>query len=181
MKRDRGSGLIFESEARRRFMALTGSRFDSLVKRLARKGIPVPFTKEKFRAHVLNALGGAYDSFLKCRYCGGFFNVQDIAADHEIPLSRGGSAELWNIGYPCQGCNDRKGSLTPNEFLKLLAFLEAEIPLGRQDVLSRLSKATALAQGARSNAAVIQGLKKKGIWQQEQKERRDARKAKERF
>ena len=175
-----GTGELFQENAKSRFLRLSGSRYDALIKRLEKKGIPVPFTKLEFRAHVLYALNGQYDGFVQCRYCNGFFNIVDIAADHEIPLSReGGSAELWNIGFPCQQCNSQKGSLNPEEYLKLLRFLELEIPMGRQDVLSRLSKAVALAQGARSNAATIQALKDSGAWQEAQKARRVAKKAKE--
>ena len=30
---------------------------------------------------------------------------------------------LDNLEYPCKPCNDRKGSMSPDEFLALLAFL----------------------------------------------------------
>ena len=174
-----GTGQLFQEEAKQRFTRLTGQRYDALEKRLIKKGLPVQFSKKEFREHVLAALGGTYDGFVSCRYCKGLFNIEDIAADHEIPLSRGGSLDISNIGFTCHLDNDRKGSLTPDEYLTLLHFLELEIPLGRQDILSRLGKAVALAQGARSNAATIQALKESGAWQEAQKARRAARKAKE--
>ena len=179
MKKGSGTGILFDDEARRRFMGLTGSRYDALVKRMEKKGIPVPFSKERFRAHILDALGGKYDGFVRCRYCSGFFNVVDIAADHEIPLSRGGSPGLDNIGFPCHPDNNRKGSLTPSEYLSLLEFLEKGIPLGRQDVLKRLEMAVKLAAGARADAAVKAELRKSGAWGEAQKRRAAARKAKE--
>lgn len=177
-RKAQGSGVLFGSEAKSTFLRLTGSRYDALIVRLKKKGLPIPYSKKQFREHLLKAMNGQYDGFVQCRYCRGFFGVKDLAADHEIPLSReGGSAELWNIGFPCQNCNMAKGSLKPNEFLSLLAFLEKEIPLGRQDVLGRLAKAVSLAQGARSNAAVIGTLKASGQWQEAQKQRRLAKKA----
>ena len=108
----------------------------------------------------LAALGGKEDGFIQCRYCRGFFTFKDVAMDHERPLSRGGSQGLENIGYPCRTCNQAKGSMDPGEFLKLREFLEKEIPMARQDVLSRLSMSVQLAAGARGDAAVKGELKK---------------------
>lgn len=176
-----GTGALFQDEAKSRFTRLTGSRYDSLCVRLKKKRIPVPFAKRDFREHVLSSIGGKYDGYIQCRYCREYLGIVEIAADHEIPLSRGGSAGLENIGFPCHPCNDRKGSLTPDEYLKLTAFLELEIPLGRQDVLSRLAKAVSLAQNARNSAGVIGDLKKSGAWQATQKARLAAKKARETF
>lgn len=174
-----GAGTLFEKDAHSRFMTLTGSRYDAMATRLRKKGYPeLPFTKDEAREHVLAALGSHEDGFIRCSYCTGFFTLVDVAADHEIPLSRGGSPELRNIGYPCQRCNNQKGSLTPAEFRSLLAFLETTIPLGRSNVLSRLEISVQLAAGQRSTAAVVNKLRKSGDWGKAQKEMRDARKAK---
>ena len=107
----------------------------------------------------------------------GLFPVEDLAVDHAIPLSRGGGAELGNLDYPCKPCNDQKGSMKPAEFLALLKFLETAIPLARQDVLSRLSKAIALAAAMRNNAGVVGELKKTGEWQKVSAARRAKKKA----
>jgi hypothetical protein len=93
-----------------------------------------------------------------------------------VPLSRGGSVELDNIGFPCAKCNSRKGSMTPTEFMLLLKFLETGMPLARQDVLSRLEKANALAAGARNNAGIISELRKSGEWQKARAARNGKRK-----
>ena len=123
---------------------------------------------------MLAAMNGAHDGFIKCRYCSGFVSLEQTASDHEMPLSRGGSPGLDNIGFPCKRCNSAKGSLTPNEFLALLRFLETEIPMGRMDVLERLEKSVQVMAGQRYNSGVIGELKKSGAWQAA----RDARKAK---
>src|SRR5580658_793611 len=112
-----GAGKLFIQDAKSKFISLTGSRYDSLVTRLKKKNLPIEFTKDQFRAHLLSALGGQYDGFIKCRYCTGYFGVVDIAADHEIPLSRAGGLGIDNIGFPCHLCNNQKGSLTPSEYL----------------------------------------------------------------
>jgi len=107
------------------------------------------------------------------------FALDGIAVDHAKPLSRGGSAGLENIDYPCRADNYRKGSMTMQEYGFLLAFLETQHPLMRQDVLSRLEKAVQLASGAFANQGVINDLKKTGVWSQAQAARRAKKKAKE--
>jgi hypothetical protein len=133
---------------------------------------PLPFTLEQFRQDVLSVMGGKVDGAVQCRYCHTHFALDGVAVDHAIPLSRRGSSDLTNLDYPCKPCNDKKGSLTHIEFTKLLEFLEKEIPLGRQDVLSRLEKAVKLASGAFANQGTISHLKKTGQWQAVQAARR---------
>jgi hypothetical protein len=157
MRHPAGVGILFANKAKSGFLALTGSRYDSMVTRMAKKKLPpLPFTKEEFRAHVLAALGGHDDGAVNCRYCRGWFTLEDLAVDHSKPLSRGGSAGLDNLEYPCKPCNDRKGSMSPDEYLALLAFLET-IPLGRIDVLKRLEQSVKLAAGARRAVMLAKG------------------------
>lgn len=174
------TGLLFQDDAKKRFIEITGQRFDALAVRLKKKGLPpMDFTKDDLRDHVLKALGGKYDGFVQCVYCRGFFTLADVAFDHERPLAKGGGSGIDNIGFPCAACNARKGKMTPKEYLDLLEFLETKLPLARTDVLERLEKAVSLARGFTSNAAVINELKKSGDWQRAQKVRRDNKKAKE--
>jgi 5-methylcytosine-specific restriction endonuclease McrA len=175
-----GIGVLFPRDAHKTFMDVTRSRYSGMVERLKRKELPpLDFDLDAFRADVLGVLGGKEDGVVVCRYCKMYFGVEDIAVDHAQPLSRGGKTGLSNLDYPCKRCNDIKGSLTIDELLKLIEFLEKEIPLARQDVLSRLQKAVALAAGARADMAIKGELKKSGAWGQVQKARRDRKKAKE--
>lgn len=176
MAKGKGTGSLFVRNAKSDFLRITGDRFGAMATRLAKKNLPaLSFDKDGFRYHILIAMNQQYDGVLKCRYCNYFFNLSEVAVDHAVPLSRGGSTELDNIEYPCKPCNNRKGSLTPTEYLMLLTFLEKEIPLGRQDILKRLEMSVSLAQGARSNSVVINDLKKAGHWQAAQKARRQAK------
>jgi len=50
--------------------------------------------------------------------------------------------------------------MTPDEYLKLRDFLENELPMARQDVLSRLGKAVKLAAGMRRHAMKAKGFVK---------------------
>lgn len=159
--------------AKSEFLRITGQRFTAMCSRLKKKKLPpLSFQCSDFRAHVLAAMDNSYDGAIKCRYCNMYFTVAEIAVDHAYPLSRGGTTDLYNIEFPCKSCNNRKGSLTPTEYLALLHFLEIEIPLGRQDVLKRLETSVQLAAGARSNAGVIGDLKKSGHWKAAQQARR---------
>jgi len=175
-----GTGVLFPKNAHDEFMTVTRTRYSSMVERLKRKKLPpLPFTLDEFRADILSVMGGKQDGAVVCRYCKMAFALDGIAVDHAKPLSRGGSAGLENIDYPCRADNYRKGAMTMQEYGSLLAFLETQHPLVRQDVLSRLEKAVQLASGAFANQGVINDLKKTGVWSQAQAARRAKKKAKE--
>jgi 5-methylcytosine-specific restriction endonuclease McrA len=178
-KQPTGVGSLFSEDSETRFKRLTKSRYTALSQRLKKKGVPeTPFDLNEYQEFVLKGLGGLYDGFLRCRYCQGFYSIAEIVADHEVPLGKGGSPGLENMALTCSSCNNEKGQLRPEDYVKLKKFLEDELPMARQDVLGRLAKAVSLAQGMRSNAAVIEDLKRQGIWQQTQKRRREEKKAK---
>lgn len=166
MAKGKGTGSLFVRNAKSDFLRITGDRYGAMATRLAKRNLPaLSFNKEDFRWHVLLAMNQQYDGVIQCRYCNFYFNLAEAGVDHAVPLSRGGSTDLDNIEFPCKVCNSRKGSLTPTEYLALLAFLEKEIPFGRQDVLNRLEISVQLVTSARANASVINDLKKSGAWQ----------------
>lgn len=51
----------------------------------------------------------------KCVYCD---STENLHADHQIPLSRGGTNFASNMVPACATCNKSKGSKTPEEFLE---------------------------------------------------------------
>lgn len=149
-KKTIGTGILFQNAAKSTFIRITGQRYDNMLYRVHRKGFPgLPFTKEQFRGRVLVALGGHWDGFVRCPYCTGFFTMEQIGIDHALPLGRGGGVELDNLEFPCKRCNARKGEMPPREYLKLLDFLDREIPLAKTDILQRLEISVQLAAGAR--------------------------------
>jgi hypothetical protein len=159
------AGSLFPQDAHTTFMTITGNRYRNMVLRCQKKGLPKPsFTLEDFRRDLLdNVLGGNEDAPIQCRYCLRWFTLAEVDVDHGTALSRGGPTGLDNIDYPCAQDNDRKGSLSVAEYKDLLAYLEKIHPLARQDVLSRLEKANALAAGAaraRFLAAKLQAIEK---------------------
>ena len=176
-----GIGALFENRAKSDFLRLTGSRYDAMKTRIERnkKLPPLPFTKDEFRAHVLNAMNGNQDGAVVCRYCNQVTTLLDMASDHEVPLDRGGSSGLDNIGFPCQDCNQKKGTMTPEEYLKFLRLLETELPLARISILKRLQEHSKLLARMRAESGVINDLKGTGTWQEAQGRRRAAQKAKQ--
>jgi len=51
-----------------------------------------------------------------CTYCHQYIRVEDIEAEHVVPLSRGGSNSLTNIVPSCGKCNRDKSDMTPEEW-----------------------------------------------------------------
>lgn len=169
MAKSKGGPVNSKSE----FIRISGQRYDAMVVRLAKKSLPLlTFGKAEYRDHILAQMCNSYDGVLKCRYCNFYFTFQQVAIDHAIPLSRSGSTDVENLEFPCKGCNDIKGSMTPTEFLEFLRFLETKLPYARQDILNRLRISVQLAAGARGNAGVIGDLKKTGHWKAAQIARR---------
>lgn len=68
-----------------------------------------------FTPAEFSALCDALDH--RCFYCG---EAKPLHADHNIPLTRGGSNDLDNILPACKSCNSRKRTRTAAEFLTLI-------------------------------------------------------------
>ena len=52
----------------------------------------------------------------KCFYCGK--TVSDFEVEHMLPKSRGGSNRIDNLTLSCHNCNQKKDTLTAEEFIK---------------------------------------------------------------
>lgn len=50
-----------------------------------------------------------------CQYCGETPGQHHLTVDHVTPRSRGGSHDWVNLVTACKRCNQKKGSLTPDE------------------------------------------------------------------
>lgn len=49
----------------------------------------------------------------ECAACGA---TEDLAVDHKVPFSRGGSHHITNLQCLCRSCNSSKGARTPEEW-----------------------------------------------------------------
>jgi 5-methylcytosine-specific restriction endonuclease McrA len=153
-KKPFGAGILFQQTAQSFFLKATGQVYDNMLKRVMKKGFyGLPFDKEGFRAFVLAAMGGTYDGYFRCRYCNGFFALDQVSCDHAHALSKGGGIDLDNLEFLCKQCNQRKGTLKPEEYFKLLKFLDDELPMGKVDILMRLEISVQLAAADRARKA----------------------------
>jgi hypothetical protein len=158
-KEEAMSTALFPQIAKSAFMRITGGRYDAMKVRLAKKGLEVPFNKLQLRARALDRMDGHYDGAIRCCYCGKHCTLEEVDFDHIIPLARGGSPCLDNIGFPCAPCNARKGDMRPEEFGALLTFLEKELPLARISILKRLQEHSKLLSHKRRSEAMLRGTK----------------------
>lgn len=55
-----------------------------------------------------------------CTYCGRPLYRETATVDHVRPLSAGGMHKLNNCVLACQSCNNRKGSMSREQFLHLI-------------------------------------------------------------
>lgn len=142
---------LFPQKDKSRFLNVTGTCYDNMKARLVKKGLPsLPFTKDQFRAHILDTqMGGFnYDEPIRCRYCGGLFALEDCQGDHMIPLSRGGDPGLKNIELICADDNAGKGEMKPLEYEQLLHLIRND-PGMYNDVFNRLKTWGKLVSRAR--------------------------------
>jgi hypothetical protein len=116
------------------FMKKTLSVYNGMMLRLSKLGKPEPnFTLANFRQWVS-------DRMTICSYCGDALRPSNWTADHEVPLSRGGSVELENLALCCKPCNFQKGKLTGYEFRCLLTDYLPTLPVeAATDIKRRLT------------------------------------------
>lgn len=72
------------------------------------------FTVAQIRALYARQVG-------KCVYCSEPRPLNQMEADHIVPVSRGGSSWIENIQLLCIHCNRSKNCKTHEEFLEYLA------------------------------------------------------------
>lgn len=103
-------------------------------------GIELPFTLDEFRLWAkAQVFGGSFDKTVPCCYCHRPLNVKTIRFDHLVPIRRGGSPGLDNLGPSCSDCNAEKAVLLPDEYRNLDAWLFKNLsPESLQSVKRRL-------------------------------------------
>lgn len=75
----------------------------------------------------------------KCFYCGK--TVSGFEVEHMLPKSRGGSNRIDNLTLSCHNCNEKKGTLTAEEFIQqTLTVKQAAVKLKQLPNEKRLFK-----------------------------------------
>jgi len=101
----------------------------------------IDFTVEDLRERARYTLSRQWH----CTHCKQALRAENLAFDHETPITRGGSFGRANLDEICKGCNAKKGSLTGAEFSDLLSTLASFPAVARRDILTRLGIGTAHA------------------------------------
>jgi 5-methylcytosine-specific restriction endonuclease McrA len=55
---------------------------------------------------------------MRCFYCLEPLTLQEATKDHKLPRSRGGGDRIGNIVPACAPCNQKKGEMTAEEYLR---------------------------------------------------------------
>jgi hypothetical protein len=107
----------------------------------------VRVTLDQFRGW-LNG-GAIRDLVWRCEYCRALMNLSDVSVDHKFPVAQRGPNEIWNWAICCRSCNECKGPISAEAFLRILGVLDRSSEKDRQSVLSRLRAGwrTARARG----------------------------------
>ena len=54
-----------------------------------------------------------------CIYCGNKLTMENVTSDHIIPISKGGNNCQVNIVISCKNCNNERGTMNFNDYLKI--------------------------------------------------------------
>ena len=68
----------------------------------------MPSAKQQMKADMLECMSGDPDR-AQCPICLRQLDADLFEIDHFVPLSAGGSSEIWNLWAICVACNRRKG------------------------------------------------------------------------
>lgn len=68
-----------------------------------------------------------------CPYCGDSLDGKEVHADHIYPIAKGGESRNDNMVFVCRPCNQKKGVLTLQKFIK-------EFDLDRTTIEKRLTE-----------------------------------------
>ena len=94
-------------------LKLVRARYAALKRRMASKGMEPAFTVGDFVNWHVELLGPELADTCRCIYCNCLLDISTLRAEHRVPIARGGSAKMNNLGPSCDRCNNRKGRTPP--------------------------------------------------------------------
>jgi len=83
----------------------------------------------------------------KCAYCSGLSGDNVLEIEHIFPQSKGGTDKVSNLTISCRGCNEAKGSLTLDQWEKVLHSSPGEISAKRLKNIPAIKKQSKLKKG----------------------------------
>ena len=102
----------------KKLMRKTSAALTSMKKRSEDAGVDCTITLDDIRELTYHAYG------TECRYTGRTLTIENIVYDHIVPVSKGGPSTKDNIQVISRFANNMKGSLTEEDFLVLLNWLQ---------------------------------------------------------
>jgi len=88
----------------------------------------------------------------KCAYCGGLSGDNVLQVEHIHPKTKGGTDKISNLTISCRGCNEAKGSLTLDQWEKVLHSSPGEIEEKRLKNIPAIKKQSKLKKGFQYSA-----------------------------
>jgi 5-methylcytosine-specific restriction endonuclease McrA len=88
----------------------------------------------------------------KCAYCGGLSEDTVLEVEHLCPQSKGGTDKVSNLTISCKVCNDFKGSMTLEQWEKILRADGSEINSKRLKNIPKRKKQSKLKKGFQYSA-----------------------------
>jgi 5-methylcytosine-specific restriction endonuclease McrA len=124
-----------EAQKESKFKQRTLSIYKNQVARANELGLLVDYTIDEFRDFVRERFEAG-----KCYYCEHKITLSNFAADHKLPVSKGGAFTLANLAICDKPCNFQKGKLTEDEFVSLNVFLATQVSAeSATDIRARLT------------------------------------------
>jgi len=88
----------------------------------------------------------------KCAYCGGLSGDNILEIEHIFPESKGGTDRVSNLTISCRVCNEVKGSMTLDQWARVLRANSCEINDRRLESIPDISKQSRLKKGFQYSA-----------------------------
>ena len=88
----------------------------------------------------------------KCAYCGGLSGDNVLQVEHIHPQSKGGTDKVSNLTISCRVCNEAKGSLTLDQWSRVLHSSPSEISEKRLKSIPTTKKQSKLKKGFQYSA-----------------------------
>ena len=88
----------------------------------------------------------------KCAYCGGLSGDNILQVEHILPQSKDGTDKVSNLTISCQVCNEAKGSMTLEQWEKVLYASPSEINEKRLEKIPAIKRQSKLKKGFQYSA-----------------------------